>query len=232
MQALFLETEPGVGEEPADPKKARQLAKQILRNKALIALPFRQLWRHKYVEKNYDAAQAWRLFYWAATHDGAGGRGYNPATRKAAAKLVTAAFAKWASPDMKAKVKRADGIVELPIGDISRAEFVRWFLNAAPAVNEGVDFTLKDVQTYYDLQIASGQERKDAIRRTKRRFKLRELFVNPVGRVRVPGVPEPVPADTQEPEAPPKPQAARRPKVRYNGSMSGGRFPEGPNRFR
>lgn len=128
--------EPGDGEEPADSSLARKLAKQTLGNKASIALPFRQLWRHKYIEKNYDASQAWKLFYWATTHGGAGGKGFNPATRKAASKLMVSAFSRWAKADMKAKVKRADGMTEKPVGEISRAEFVKWFMSSAPGTSE------------------------------------------------------------------------------------------------
>ena len=127
---------PGDGEEPADGQKAKSLAKSLLKNKAALALPFRQLWRHKYIEKNYDAGEAWKLFYWTLTHSGAGGKGFNPSTRKAASKLAAAAFSRWARADMKAKVRRADGAVEKPVGDISRAEFVKWFANSAPAVSE------------------------------------------------------------------------------------------------
>ncbi len=135
---LFGEADgPGDGEEPADSKLARTLANTFLKKKAALALPFRQLWRHKYIKKNYDPAQAWKLFYWEMTHSGAGGKGYNPATRKAAAKLVTNAFSRWAKAGMKAKVKRADGAVEKPVGEISRPEFVRWFMSSAPSVSEG-----------------------------------------------------------------------------------------------
>lgn len=133
---LFGEGEPGQGEQPADSSLARRLAKQSLGNKASIALAFRQLWRHKYIEHNYDASQAWKLFYWATTHAGAGGKGFNPATRKAASKLMVSAFSRWAKGDMKAKVKRADGATEKPVGEISRAEFVKWFMGSAPAISE------------------------------------------------------------------------------------------------
>ncbi|KKM62853.1 hypothetical protein LCGC14_1517410, partial [marine sediment metagenome] len=62
---LFGEAdEPGQGEEPADSKLAQTLARSFLKKKSALALPFRQLWRHKYVKKNYNADEAWKLFYW------------------------------------------------------------------------------------------------------------------------------------------------------------------------
>ena len=119
------EEEPG-GDEPADTAAAKTLARQMLKHPS-TALSFRQLWRHKYVEKDYDAGEAWKLFYWPMSKAGAGGKGYNPNTRVAASKLMAAAFNKWAKAGMKAKVSRADGMKELPVGQISRAEFLKWF---------------------------------------------------------------------------------------------------------
>jgi hypothetical protein len=130
------EGEPGAGEQPADSKLAKQLAKQGLANKSALALSYRQLWRHKYIKKNYDPKQAWKLFYWELTHSGAGGKGYNPATRAAAAKLMMAAFSRWGKASMTAKVKRAEGMVDKPVGQISRAEFIKWFVGSSPSTDE------------------------------------------------------------------------------------------------
>jgi len=135
--------EPG-GLEPADHERAKSMAASVLRSKAGIASLFRQLWRHKYVEHNYDADKAWKLFYWPITHSGAGGDGYNPETRKAASKLLVQAFNKWAKADMKTTVKRADGDKEMSVGDVSQAEFAKWFMSGAPAVSE--DFGIRYVR--------------------------------------------------------------------------------------
>jgi hypothetical protein len=152
---LFGEAgEPGQGEAPADSKLAQTLANTMLKNKAALALPFRQLWRHKYVKHNYQADEAWKLFYWTMTHAGAGGKGFNPATRKAASKLVTNAFSRWAKADMKAKVKRADGAVEKPVGEISKPEFVKWFMGSAPAISEaGLHETFVEQESGRRLQM-------------------------------------------------------------------------------
>ena len=117
--------EPG-GDDPADTAAAKTLSRQMLKQPS-TALSFRQLWRHKYVEKNLDSSKAWKLFYWNMAKVGAGGKGFNPNTRIAAAKLMVSAFNKWAKAGMKAKVKRADGVQELPVGQISRAEFIKWY---------------------------------------------------------------------------------------------------------
>jgi hypothetical protein len=275
--------EAGAGLEPADGQKAKALAKSALRNKKAAALPFRQLWRHKYVKHNYDAAKAWKVFYWPLTHSGAGGQGFNPATRKAAAKLMAAAFNKWAKGDMKATVKRADGEKEVPVGNISREEFIRWFSNSAPGIPEDFDdvplaslfvdeqeppppaqppkpkpdpetadlddpeaeqkraeelgFELKDVQAYYDMQIAQALDSVRALARTKKKFKLKRIKVSPTGKVQAPDVPNPKPIppapppgaeEPDEPEEPEEPETPPVGKPAGSSSMKGGRFPEGP----
>jgi hypothetical protein len=125
--AKVYEGEPGDGEEPADKGKARTLANAFKKDKNQLALMYRQLWRHKYSKGNYDRSKAWKLFYWPLTHSGAGGKGFGPATRKVAAKMLVGDFEKWAKADMKATVQRAGGAEEKPVGDISRAEFIKWF---------------------------------------------------------------------------------------------------------
>lgn len=150
------EAEPG-GDEPADSAGAKTLARQMLKSPE-TALSFRQLWRHKYIEHNLDASKAWKLFYWPMTHSGAGGKGYNPNTRVAASKLMVSAFSKWAKAGMKAKVRRADGMKELPVGQISRAEFVKWYsgggkTGTTEALYEAAGLGLKDMlEDFYEAE--------------------------------------------------------------------------------
>ncbi len=125
-KAMKTEVEEPGGDEPADTAAAKVLARQMLKQPSTV-LSFRQLWRHKYVKKDYDANEAWKLFYWPMSKAGAGGKGFNPNTRVAASKLMAVAFNKWAKAGMKTKVRRADGVKELPIGQISRAEFIKWY---------------------------------------------------------------------------------------------------------
>jgi hypothetical protein len=254
---------------------AAKLAKSVLANKKGVALQFRQLWRHKYVKGNFDASKAWKLFYWPLGQSGAGGKGFNPNTRKAASKLLVSAFNKWAKADMKAKVKRADGVKELPVGQISREEFVRWFTGGGASTSESMlddfvdeasgtkkkekppkerdiqkemervekeGYSLKDVQTYYDMQIAQGLDQGSAINRTKKQFKLKRITVSPAGVVLAPDAPNPKPTPAQQfvqepppeeppPEEPPpeEPPPKAAPKGRQPAStMKGGTFPEGP----
>lgn len=56
-------------------------------------------------------------------------------------------------------------------------------------VDDPPDFTLKDVQTYFDLRVLDGDEQEEAISKTKKKFKIKDLTVSPTMEVHSDEVP-------------------------------------------
>ena len=98
--------------------------------------------------------------------------------------VVRAAFLNEADP--KAELPASDAVSpeeEEPTDRMDEPEFFR-----------------DDIQLYYDIQLLSGVEPKEAVRKTKQRFGLKKLDVLPTGEVRSPDV-----VDRPQPPMPPMP---------------------------
>lgn len=64
-------------------------------------------------------------------------------------------------------------------------------------------YALRDVQAFYDILMVQGIDEKEALARTKRKFKLKRIKVSPIGVVQAPGVPNPPPPKPPAPPAEP-----------------------------
>jgi hypothetical protein len=78
---------------------------------------------------------------------------------------------------------------------IIRGRLLEW-------LDDEPDFTLDDVQTYFDMKVAGGENIHDATRLTREKFGLNSLHVSPMGIVRSDNIPLP----KAEPEPQPLPQ--------------------------
>jgi len=110
-----------------------------------------------------------------------------------------------------------------------KAEQVRKDAEKEQEKAEKLGYTLKDVQLYYDMQIAQGMTPPEGIARTKTKFKLSKVTVSPAGIIQAPEAPDPKPIppapEKKEPEQEPRSAA---PRPGGGSSMAGGTFPQGP----
>lgn len=89
-------------------------------------------------------------------------------------------------------------------------------------------FYRDDLQSYFDLQVASGNDQAEAVRELKKKFKVKNVTITPMGEVRSPGVvdnpnpPDALAAPPEGGEPPPEGEEDEGP-----GSQIGGEDPHG-----